>query len=120
MLKPLQHRAIALSTSLCVVANFLFLSFILYRELNGYSLKYLLESLIKITIVSVVMGAGAWWLDMTLAKVFKIGMLGELCSLFIAMGGAIVFYFAILNFIKINEVNYLITRISARLKTIIS
>jgi putative peptidoglycan lipid II flippase len=120
MLKPLQHRAIALSTSLCVVVNFLFLSFILYRELNGYSLKYLLESLIKITIVSVVMGAGAWWLDTTLAKVFKIGMLGELCSLFIAMGGAIVFYFAILNFIKINEVNYLITRISARLRTIIS
>ena len=36
-LAPLQHRAIALSTSLSMILNFLFLGAMLYRKLGGFT-----------------------------------------------------------------------------------
>ncbi|MEW6386402.1 MAG: murein biosynthesis integral membrane protein MurJ [Thermodesulfobacteriota bacterium] len=55
-LAALQHRAIALSTSLCVILNCLFLGAILYRKLGGLPLRYLLTNLGKATGAALVMG----------------------------------------------------------------
>ncbi len=63
LLEPLQHCAIALSTSLCVLINFLFLSVALYREVNGYRVFYLLQCFFKIVLISAIMGVGAQWLN---------------------------------------------------------
>ena len=52
----LQHRAIALSTSLTMILNFLLLAAVLYRKLAGYDLSRLLSSLIKILAASALMG----------------------------------------------------------------
>lgn len=44
------HLAIALSTSCTMLINFIFLTAVLYRSLNGFSLVYLLRGLCKISI----------------------------------------------------------------------
>lgn len=115
-LNPLQHKAIALSTSLCVTANFLFLSIALYREIKGYAVRQLMATLVKVALVSLAMGMGARWLDTALGNVFGPGLAGETLSLLIAISGAAVFYFSVLSFMKIKEVNYLVSRILSRLK----
>ena len=51
----LQHRALALSISCAMTANFLFLFIVLYRKLAGFSLGYLLKGLAKILAAAVVM-----------------------------------------------------------------
>jgi putative peptidoglycan lipid II flippase len=112
---PLQHRAIALSTSVSVIVNFLFLSIALHREIEGYPVRYMLLSLIKISMVSVAMGAGALWLDGLIEQMMGAGLFAQLVALFAAMGGAILFYFAAISFMGIKEINYLAARIRSRL-----
>ncbi len=111
---PLQHRAIALSTSVAVIANFLFLSMALYREIQGYAVRYILVSLLKITAVSAVMGVGSLWIFTVLQHLLGSGLPAKMCSLFAAMGGAILFYFAVMSVMGIREINYLFSRIVAR------
>jgi putative peptidoglycan lipid II flippase len=115
-LEPLQHRAIALSTSISVIANFLFLSIALYREIQGYPVRYMLLSLIKITAVSVAMGIGALWLDRLIEQMIGTGLFAQMLALCAAMGGAILFYFAVISFLGIKEINYLFSRIKAHLQ----
>ena len=112
---PLQHRAIALSTSVSVIVNFLFLSIALHREIQGYPVRYMLISLIKIATVSVAMGAGALWLDGLIEQMMGTGLFAQMVALFAAMGGAILFYFAVISFMGIKEINYLAARIRSRL-----
>jgi putative peptidoglycan lipid II flippase len=115
-LKTLEHRAIALSTSVSVIVNFLFLSIALYREIQGYSVRYLIESLVKISAVSFAMGAGALWLNTVTAHMAGPGLLAQLLALLAAMIGAAVFYFIAISFTGIKEINYLTARIRSRLK----
>lgn len=115
-LKTLEHRAIALSMSISVIANFLFLSAALYREIEGYNMRYLIASLIKIVVVSIAMGAGSLWLHTVTAQIAGTGLLAQLLALLTAMAGAAVFYFAAISFMGIKEINYLAARIRSRLK----
>jgi hypothetical protein len=75
----------------------------------------MLLSLIKITTVSVAMGAGALWLDGLIEQMMGAGLFAHLVALFAAMGGAILFYFAVISFMGIKEINYLAARIRSRL-----
>jgi len=59
-LDPLQHRAIALSTSVTMIMNFLLLAAVLYRKLSGYNVTSLALSLLKITAASALMGLTVW------------------------------------------------------------
>ena len=113
--KTLEHRAIALSTSISVVANFRFLSAALYRELEGYSVRYLIVSLIKIGVASVAMGAGALWLHTVAAQMAGTGLAAQLLALLAAMAGAVLFDCAAVSFMGITEITYLAARIRSRL-----
>jgi putative peptidoglycan lipid II flippase len=118
LLEPLQHCAIALSTSLCVLINFLFLSVALYRAVEGYRVFYLLQSFLKIAFISIAMGLGAQWLNKTAALYLPMNILGELCALLFTILASIIFYFTSIYFIKINEVDYLVPKVMARIKTL--
>ncbi len=62
-LDVLQHRAIALSTSITMILNLLVLSVILYKKIGGYPVARLCVSILKITLCSALMGvvAGYGW-----------------------------------------------------------
>ena len=51
----LQHLSIALSMSVTMFCNFLFLCIILHKKLNGYDLKYLIKGFVKIFIATTIM-----------------------------------------------------------------
>jgi len=118
LLEPLQHCAIALSTSLCVLINFLFLSVALYRAVEGYRVFYLLQSFLKIAFISIAMGLGAQWLNKTAALYLPMNILGELCALLFTIISSIIFYFTIIYFINIKEVDYLFTRAISRIRSL--
>ncbi len=65
-LERLQHRAIALSTSLTMIMNFLLLATVLYRKLSGYDLSRLLLAFLKIVAASTVMA----WVVYNVCQVF--------------------------------------------------
>jgi putative peptidoglycan lipid II flippase len=63
VIDQLQHRGIALSTSCAMILNFLFLSVVLYRKLDGYPLGYLMKGVAKILVATALMGG--WILLLT-------------------------------------------------------
>jgi putative peptidoglycan lipid II flippase len=59
----LQHKALALSISCAMTANFLFLFAILYYKLEGFSLTYLLSGLLKVIVAGAAMAGWLMILD---------------------------------------------------------
>jgi putative peptidoglycan lipid II flippase len=55
LIDHLQHRALALSISCAMTANFLFLFVVLYRKLSGFPLKYLAAGFVKVLFASFAM-----------------------------------------------------------------
>jgi putative peptidoglycan lipid II flippase len=99
-----QHRAIALSTALCITVNFFFLSVMLYRQIRGYDVGYLLMCLVKILPVSLMMGLGAAWINRWCLSAFASIPLSGLISLFVAIAVGIIFYGAVISASGIKEV----------------
>ena len=114
-LGPYQHRAIALSTSLCMMANFLYLSFMLYRQVQGYDIRRIFLSLAKIVPASLCMGCVAYGVNRLCAQHFGVGVIGSLAALFTAMAAAGVFYGAAISLAGIQELAPLRQKLSSRL-----
>lgn len=108
------HLAIALSTSVTMVINFHFLMLVLYRSLNGYSLKYLLKGLVKIGSASVgillfLAGCKAYcssWLEGSLIQ--------QCCSLAGLIIVSALIYGTILHLLRLEELTILTDRIRIR------
>ncbi len=104
----LQHRAIALSTSCAMLGNFIFLSVVLYRKLNGYSLTYLAVNFTKILVAS----AAMWlWLIMAnhwLAAWLTGGLFYNLTAILIMITSAALIYGIILYIEGVQELKTLL------------
>ncbi|MBW1895098.1 MAG: polysaccharide biosynthesis C-terminal domain-containing protein, partial [Deltaproteobacteria bacterium] len=103
-LQTFQHRAIALSTSLCIIVNFIFLSYMLYRVVDGYDLGYLIQCLVKIVPLSCLMGIGVQWVNGWCKAGLGDMPFSNLISLSIAVVFGIVFYGTVISFAGIKEV----------------
>jgi putative peptidoglycan lipid II flippase len=114
-LASLQHRAIALSTSLCVIFNFLFLAAVLYRKLSGYQARVLALNLVKVTGAGVIMGLVVARLHPRAIAWLGHGLAGQALSL----GGVIilgmVLYVAIVSRLHIPEFQELLQHVRNRL-----
>jgi putative peptidoglycan lipid II flippase len=114
-IKTLHYKAIPLSVSLCVITNFFILSFMLYREVKGYEVRHLIQCLIKIIPVSLIMGAGAYWINgwcenMLAGKPFE-----NLIPLLVAIVFGVVFYGAAISIMDIKEVTPIKNKIISKL-----
>jgi putative peptidoglycan lipid II flippase len=90
----LQHKALALSISGAMTANFLFLGIILYRKLEGYSLPYLTTGLVKVFSAALLMGLYLHGLGAILADWMQKGFLNELTGVFFfVLSGAAIYGF---------------------------
>jgi putative peptidoglycan lipid II flippase len=101
-LKPLQHKAIALSTSLTMLFNFTFLAIILYKKTGGYPAKRLFINLIKILAGSAVMGGAVFSLQNYLGSAQGILLLSRNIFLCIAMGA--VSYAILIYILRLSEI----------------
>jgi putative peptidoglycan lipid II flippase len=114
-INALGHRAIALSTSLSMMVNLLFLASMLYRKVEGYAVRDLLTTLVKVTGAAAIMGVTVWgfysvatvWLGKSLFK----EMLALGGSIFLGMA----LYLALIYPLNIPEFQILLGGLKARL-----
>ncbi|MBM4273988.1 MAG: murein biosynthesis integral membrane protein MurJ [Deltaproteobacteria bacterium] len=100
---PLQHLAIALSTSLSVMVNLVFLSAMLYRKVGGFSVVSLLITLAKVLAASLIMGLAVAGLHTLLVGWLGTGLAGRFFSLMGAIIMGIGLYFLMASRLGIPE-----------------
>ncbi len=106
-LDSLQFKAIALSVSLCITANFIFLSFMLYKSTGGYEAGRIIKCFVKVFPISVLMGAATWWIDKNMNNLMGEMLFSNLISLTAAIVSGIIIYGALINLLNIKEVTTL-------------
>jgi len=113
-LAPMQHRAIALSTSLSTLVNFLFLGAMLYRQLGGLQLRPLLTTLLKVSAAALAMGLMVAYIYPVIPGWLGRGLWGRLLGL----GGTITlgfaFYALLISFLGIPEFRELAGHLKSR------
>lgn len=113
-ISSLKHKAMALSISGAMTANFLFLSTILYRKLNGYSLSYIGTGLAKVISAAFLMGLYLFWSGSYLHSWMQSGFFKELLGLFtLVLSGAAV-YGVMLYLLKLQELKILVDKFMGR------
>jgi len=114
-LEQFQYKAIALSTSLCIIVNFLFLNTVLYREIKGYDLGYLCACMLKIIPASLLTGVCAQWTYGWCRSVLGDMFMTDVVSLFTAIGAGIIIYAAAVSALGIREVTQIRKKVLQRL-----
>jgi putative peptidoglycan lipid II flippase len=114
-LEAFQHKAIAFSTSITMIINFLFLSTVLYAKVGGYNWRYLLTSMIKITFASLIMGLLTFRFHQTLGRLFNYERLGdEILALVLVIALAVSAYFLLIRWLGIKELNEVLESLKRR------
>ncbi len=114
-LERFQHRAIALSTSLTIIFNFLFLSVILYKKMNGYPVLRLVIGCVKIAVSTAVMALAVWWIRDSIP--WENTMLGLLLQVFLAVTVGMAVYFACVYATGLKEARQMAEAAIKRLKS---
>lgn len=111
-----QHRAIAFSTSITMIFNFVFLSAVLYRKVGGYDLAYLLRSLVKITLAALAMGSLAYYFYLGLKEFWGVqNLMSQGATLLIVIAVAVPFYFVTIRLLGIKEFGEVLEKLKGRL-----
>ena len=113
-LTSLQHRAIALSTSVTMILNFLLLAVVLYRKIDGYPIRRLLLSVTKIFLASGIMGLLVWWIQIRIVGSPGIWLFAVKVS--VAMSLGVVSYLALAYVLGVAELNEVINKTVKRLR----
>lgn len=114
----LRHQALALSISVAMTANFIFLSIMLHRTLGGYPLVPVFKGLGKISLASLLMGI---WL-FGLRQWFFPGGLGEdrllldILAVTVCIISSAVIYGLVLHRLNLPELTMLVDRLRQKLK----
>ncbi len=115
-LAPMQHRAIALSTSLSMLVNCLFLAAMLYRKLGGLAVRPLAATFFKVAAASLAMGLAVAWVY----EQVHLRLGGGLAAQLLGLGGSIALgiglYGLLLSFLGIPEFQELAARFQGRWK----
>ena len=114
-LATLQHRAIALSTSLSLILNFLFLAAVLYRKLSGFKVRGLILTLGKVAGASVIMGLAVAWLHPRAIAWLGSGLGGQALSLAGVIGIGLGLYVAMVSQLQIPEFQELMRHVRSKL-----
>lgn len=115
-LHALQHRAIALATSCSMIGSFLFLSTVLYRKLEGYSIRYLCQGTMKICLAVGVMGGYLLWYKQTMLPASGLGLFSQGFRLLFCVGSSAVLYGITLHFLGLDEFADVTKKIWKRLR----
>lgn len=110
----LQHRALALSISLAMTCNFLFLGAALYRKVEGYPLAYVAKGLAKVVAASLIMAGWLYGLHHLLAGVSSATRWVEAGSLLFMMATSVALYGAALYLLRVRELTILVDKLRGR------
>ncbi len=110
-----QHRAIALSTSAVMIINFLFLIIVLYRKIDGFSLRTLGAGLTKILIAASLMSLLLIFLYRQFQFQFQLSIIHQLTFLFLLISVSVLCYIAVLHLLGLKELRDITSKIRARI-----
>jgi len=110
----LQHKALALSISLAMTCDFLFLSAALYRKVEGYPLGYVVKGLAKVVAASLVMAGWLYGLRLGLAWILPHGRLAEAAGLVVVMVTSAGLYGVMLYLFRVRELTVLVDKFRGR------
>ena len=110
-----QHRAIALSTSAVMVINFFFLMIVLYRKIDGFSLRSLGTGLTKIVIAASLMSLVLIFLYRQVHHQFQLSILHQLTFLFLLIAVSSLCYITVLHLLGLQELRDITSKIKARM-----
>ncbi len=109
-----QHKAIALAVSCSAILSLFFLSIVLYKKLNGYSIAYLAKGILKICVATMLMSL----LVLAARAHFSSWLVGTISqktiSLFSIMLAAGLLYCVTLYLLKLHELTDIIHKIKKR------
>jgi putative peptidoglycan lipid II flippase len=108
----LRHRALALSISCAMTANFLFLFSMLGRKLDGLPLKYLGLGLAKVLLATLVL---VFWLKGFTLVTGGGGLLVEIFMLLLAIGSSALLYGLVLYWLGLPELQLIVGRFREKL-----
>jgi putative peptidoglycan lipid II flippase len=112
-LAPMQHRAIALSTSLSMFVNFFFLGAMLYRKLGGLEVRALVRTLLKVLAASLAMALTVAWVYGALQIRLGSGLGAQILSLGATIALGLGLYALLLSCLGIPEFRELASRLKA-------
>ncbi len=115
LIDVLSYKAIALSTSAAMIANFLFLAVVLHIKLRGFYIGHILKETGKIMSASLAMGGWLYLFDLWCRGCFDGRFLLEIAGLILAIGSAVIVYGGLLYFLRVRELAFLADRIKGRL-----
>lgn len=113
---PLQHRAMALSISGAMTANFLFLGTVLFWKLEGYSISYLASGLGKVLAAALLMGLYLYGLGTFLSPWMLQGFLNELLGVFFFVLSGAALYGVALYLLKLHELKMIVDKMWGKMK----
>lgn len=113
-LASLAHRAIALSTSVSMWFNLMFLAVMLYRKVGGYQLRSLLLTLGKITAVAFLMAMAVRAGHAAVFAFLGGGLFHQLMALAGAIFLGVAIYLGLLWPLKIPEFRHLVEQLRSR------
>jgi putative peptidoglycan lipid II flippase len=114
-LDKLQHKAIALSTSVTMIFNFVLLAVILYKKIGGYSTGRIFMSLSKIITASSIMGVLVWWTQMSITGYTATWFLAV--KVFISVSLGIFCYSVVAYVLRLTEFNEIIKKVTGWFKS---
>jgi putative peptidoglycan lipid II flippase len=114
-LATLQHRAIALSTSLSLILNFFFLAAVLYRKVSGFKVGPLLLTVGKVAGASLIMGLAVAWLHPRATAWLGSGLGGQALALVGVISIGLGLYVAMVAQLQIPEFQELMRHVRSKL-----
>ena len=110
----LGHRAIALSTSLSMLVNLLFLGVMLYRKVEGYAVGDLMATLAKVTGAAAIMGLVVWGVYSLIIAGLGKSLSKDILALAASIFLGVCLYVALISPLNIPEFQNLLTALRAR------
>ena len=109
-LSALQHRSIALATSLSMILNFIFLSVVLYFKVEGFPLQHIGRSVAKICLAAGIMGVLIHLLAIGLNTQLNAGLASRLLALLGVMTSGLLIYGVSIYILQVPEFQELIVQ----------
>jgi len=110
-----QHLATAFSTSCTMLLNFVFLTTVLYFKMEGFAIRPLMRTFVKILTATVIMSCLLFW-GSRFSNAWLTGTLFEqlVANVLLILSAALLYVF-VLSFFKVQELTDIITKFRDRL-----
>lgn len=110
----LHHQALALSVSVAMTCNFLFLSGALYRKVGGYPLAYVGKGLVKVAAASLLMAIWLYGAGFLLRGVLPATRWADAAGLVVVMMTSAGLYGGLLYLLRVRELTVLVDKFRGR------